>query len=172
MSYELKAVNGVARPRGFSLIEMIVVIAITGIIAAAVAIFIRRPVEGYVDAARRAGITDIADTALRRITRDVRSALPNSIRVAESPAGSGIFYLEYLETSGGGRYRSAPDSGGGGNPLDFTAFDASFDVIGPMPVFAGSESIVIYNLAASGSTANAYAGDNRRTYVSSTATTI
>ena len=156
---------------GFSLIEMIVVIVITGIIASAVAIFIRRPMEGYVDAARRAGLTDIADTALRRITRDVRSALPNSIRVVESPSGSGIFYLEYLETGGGGRYRSDFDSGGGGNPLDFTG-DTSFDVIGPMPTFAGGESIVVYNLAASGATANAYSGDNRAAYASNTATTI
>ena len=164
--------HAVLQARGFSLIEMIVVIAITGIIAAAVAIFIRRPVEGYVDAARRAGITDIADTALRRITRDVRSALPNSIRVVESPSGSGVFYLEYLETSSGGRYRSQPDSGGGGNVLDFTGGASLFDVIGPMPAFSGGESIVIYNLAASGATANAYAGDNRATYASNTATTI
>src|SRR6185295_2141854 len=101
----------------------------------AVAIVIRRPVEGYVDAARRAGLTDTADTALRRITRDVRSALPNSIRIVESPGGSGIFYLEYLETNGGGRYRSDVDSSGGGNVLDFAVADASFDVIGPMPGF-------------------------------------
>jgi len=45
------------RERGVTLIEMIVVIVITGIIGAAVAVFIRRPVESYVDAARRAELT-------------------------------------------------------------------------------------------------------------------
>ncbi|NCN89388.1 MAG: prepilin-type N-terminal cleavage/methylation domain-containing protein, partial [Gallionella sp.] len=53
--------------RGFTLIEMIVVIVITGIIAGIVAIFIKAPVQGYVDSARRAELTDIADTAVRRL---------------------------------------------------------------------------------------------------------
>src|SRR5262249_57485691 len=74
--------NSRACARGVTLIEMIVVIAITGIIAAAVAMFIRRPVEGYIDAARRAELTDIADTALRPMTRDLRSPLPNTIPLA------------------------------------------------------------------------------------------
>ena len=67
--------------RGFTLVEMIVVIVITGIIAGVVAIFLRAPVQGYVDSARRAEMTDIADTALRRIGRDLRTAVPNSVRV-------------------------------------------------------------------------------------------
>ena len=157
--------------RGVTLIEMIVVIVITGIIAAVVATFIRRPVEGYIDAARRAELSDIADTALRRITRDLRTALPNSIRIT---AAGGATYLEYLQVSGGGRYRSDVDSGGGGDPLDFTTADATFNVIGPMPALAAGNSIVIYNLNPDPAvaTANAYVGDNRAGYSSNTATTI
>ncbi len=160
------------RARGVTLIEMIVVIAITAIIASAVAVFISRPVEGYADAARRAEMTDIADTALRRITRDLRTALPNSIRITEFPAASGIWYLEFLHSSGGGRYRAQVDSSGLGIPLDFTAAALQFDVIGTMPTFVGGESIVIYNLAASGATANAYVGDNRAAYSTNTPPTI
>ena len=154
---------------GFTLVEMVVVIAITGILAAAVAVFIRRPVESYVDAARRAELTDIADGALRRITRDVRMALPNSVRI--TTAGN-VTYLEYLQTSGGGRYRAETDSAGAGDILDFVAPDASFDVIGPMPALAAGNSIVVYNLSATGGSANAYSGDNRAAYSSNTATTI
>ena len=63
-------------------------IAIVGIIGAMVAVFIRSPVQSYVDSARRAELGDVADTALRRIIRDLRLALPNSVRVTESPVGS------------------------------------------------------------------------------------
>ncbi len=161
-----------SRERGVTLIEMVIVIAITAIIAGAVAVFISRPVEGYGDAARRAEMTDIADTALRRITRDLRTALSNSIRTATV---SGVVYLEFLQSSGGGRYRTEKDNGGGGNILDFTIADPDgFDVIGAMPTLAAGDSIVIYNLAASGTTANAYVGDNRAAVNvgASTATTI
>src|SRR6267378_1379585 len=125
--------------------------------------------------ARRAEMSDIADTALRRMTRDLRTALPNSIRITCVPSGcaaGSVYYLEYLQSSGGGRYRAQVDSSGAGLPLDFTAPAASFDVIGTMPTLAAGDSIVIYNLASSGTTANAYVGDNRGAYFTNTPSTI
>src|SRR3989442_13260377 len=110
--------------RGVTLIEMVIVISITAIIAGAVSVFISRPVEGYADAARRAEMSDIADTALRRMTRDLRTALANSIRITCVPSGcaaGSVYYLEYLQGSGGGRYRAEKDSGGLGISLHFTA---------------------------------------------------
>jgi MSHA biogenesis protein MshO len=160
-----------ARAQGFTMVEAIVVIAITGIVAAATASFIRAPIQGYVDAARRAELTDLADTALRRMTRDIRSALPNSIRIT---IAGGVTYLEYLQTSGGGRYRADVDSSGGGDVLDFTAADSSFDVIGPVPALAAGDSIVVYNLNSAPliTTSNAYFGDNRAAYASATASAV
>ncbi len=159
------------RARGFSLVEMIVVIAVTGILAAGVAIFIQRPVEGYVDAARRAELTDLADTALRRMTRDVRTALPNSIRV--TTVGN-VHYLEYLQTSGGGRYRAELTGAGGGDFLNFTIADTAFDVIGPTPDFVAGDSIVVYNLNSDPliTTSNAYHGDNRGTGATKAGSTV
>jgi len=55
----------------------------------------RDPVRAYVDSARRGELSDVADTALRRMARDIRTALPNSLRVSTS--GS-TFYLELLQT--------------------------------------------------------------------------
>jgi MSHA biogenesis protein MshO len=154
---------------GFTIVELVVVIAITGLAVAAVATFMRGPVEGYVVAARNAELTDIAATALRRMTRDVRSALPNSVRV--DPSGQ---FLEFLQTSGGGRYRAEVDSVGGGNILDFTTADTSFDVIGPAPALTGAEHIVIYNLSADPAvtSGNAYIGDNRGTSASLAGSTV
>ena len=161
-----------AHRRGFTLLEFIVVIVIVGIIGAMVAVFIRSPVQSYVDSARRAELSDIADTALRRIVRDLRLALPNSVRVTEAP--SGTFYLEFLITSGGGRYRVEKTALGAGNPLDFTVADSSFDVLSAVPVFAGSESIVIYNLGTGFAGADAYAaaGNNRAAFGSIAGSTI
>lgn len=160
-----------SRSGGATLVELVVVIAITGIIAAAVASFIRGPIEAYVDAARRAELTDIADTALRRMTRDLRTALPNSIRVDATGK-----YIEFLQTRGGGRYRVEQTGTATGDALDFTAPDDKFDVVGPMPDFsgAGTKYIVVYNLASDPliPTANAYSGDNREAYASNDGTAI
>ncbi|MDE2117930.1 MAG: prepilin-type N-terminal cleavage/methylation domain-containing protein [Betaproteobacteria bacterium] len=161
-----------SKERGFTLVEMIMVIVITGIIGGIVAIFIRAPVQGYVDSARRAEMTDIADTALRRITRDLRLALPNSVRVNTSGAGvSTIYYLDFLSTSGGGRYRAA----GTGtvycaaaaptnyDALLFTVTDTCFEILGPQMQFQANDQVVIYNLGIPG--ADAYEGNTAATHV-------
>jgi MSHA biogenesis protein MshO len=153
---------------GFTLIEMIVVIVITGIVAAAVAVFIRHPVQGYADSVRRAELTDAADVALRRITRDVRLALPNSLRVMSA---GGINYIEFIMTQSGGRYRDPTDGSTGGDFLSFTsAADTTFDVLGPLPAMAANDYIVIYNLGVAGS--DAYAGNNRATVQSLAGNTV
>lgn len=135
------------------------VIVITGILGGMVAIFLRAPVQGYVDSARRAGLTDIADTALHRITRDLRLALPNSVVVTSSGTQ---FSLDFLLTSGGGRYRAS--AGGTNDVLDFAVADISFEVLGAMPLLAANDQIVVYNLGTPG--ADAYLNNNRATYSS------
>ena len=153
------------RASGFTLVEMIMVIVITGIIGGIVAVFLRAPVQQYMDVARRADMTDIADTALRRVTRDLRLALPNSVRVrnaAGTPCADPLAacYLEFIPTIGGGRYRDSTDNLGAGDPLDFAAPDTSFDVLGQMPPVAVNDWIVVYNLGISDATrgSNAYDG--------------
>lgn len=132
------------------MIEMIVVIAIVAIIGSMVAVFLRAPLQSYIAQDRRAGLADAADTALRRMGRDLRLALPNSVRVDEV---GGVYYLEYLGTRTGGRYRAQ----GGGDILDFTTPDSSFDVIGPAIDMQTGDRIGVYNLGLNG--ADAWNGD-------------
>lgn len=135
--------------RGFTLVEMIVVMVITGIIGGMVAIFITAPVQGYVDSARRAEMTDIADTALRRMARDIRTAVPNSVRMP-TPAGS--TYIEFLPTRDGGRYRAEQDCSAActGNVLNFGTADGSFDIIGTQINFIAGDYIVIGSTQSNG----------------------
>lgn len=142
--------------RGFTLVEMIVVIVITGIIAGMAAVFIRAPVQGYVDSARRAAMSDIADTALRRLGRDLRTAVPNSVRMP-TPAGSS--YIEFLPTRDGGRYRVAADAtddvcpGGTASDdlLSFDAADTCFEIVGAAMDFTAGDAIVIGSTQSDGS---------------------
>ncbi len=142
---------------GFTLIEMIIVIAITAIVGSMVAVFLRAPLESYVAQDRRVRLADTADTALRRMGRDVRLALPNSVRVTS--VGS-VVYLEFLATRSGGRYRAQ----GGGDILDFTAADTSFDVLGPAIAMQAGDRIAVYNLGIPGADAWAVAGNTLASY--------
>lgn len=91
------------RHAGFTLVELIVVMVLMGIISATIVVFLRPAIEGYVDARRRADLTDIADTALRRMMQDVRLAVPNSINLVSDQC------FQFVPTVGGGRYRIDAD---------------------------------------------------------------
>lgn len=141
---------------GFTLIEAVMVIVITGILAALVSSF-AAPLKGYFDATARADLSDVADTALRRMARELHAALPNSVRVSGS-------YIEFLPTTTGGRYRASPAPSGTAqcgtlaqDALDFATTDTCFEVIGILAAApAAGEELVVYNTA----TAFAYDGTN------------
>jgi len=116
----------------------------------------KSPIDAYFDSARRAALTDVADTTVRRIARDIHKALPNSIRL---PTGNTC--MEFIPTKTGARYRAS-----GSGSLDFvgitsyTKFNmlASNTVVGTaaIPVdqqIKKDDLIVVYNLGIPGSDA-------------------
>lgn len=132
--------------RGFTLVEMIISIVITGIVVSMVAIFGRNQVNAYIDVGNRAELSDAADTALRRIARDLQSALPNSVR------NTSASFLEFVPIRDAGRYRAELSSTGTGNVLDFgSSGDNSFDVLGPTVTVLAGDQLVIFNLGQTGS---------------------
>lgn len=149
---------------GFTIVELVIVIVLIGIVAAAVSQLVQRPMESYLAQSRRAELVDIADTALKQMSRELRLAAPNSIRT-----GCGGLCIEFLRTMDGGAYRGRSP----GDPLVFVAAvaDNQFDVMGQLSQIANittgvandclqsqADCLLIYNTGQLG--ANAYSGDN------------
>jgi MSHA biogenesis protein MshO len=118
--------------RGASLVELMLVLVIAGVIAALFALFLTNPMRGYQDLSRRAELVDAAEAALRRMARDIRIALPNSIRITNDPAGVPGFALELIPTVDGGRYCAAgvANCAAPGQLLDIPGPDTDFDILG------------------------------------------
>jgi len=106
------------------------------VIAAAVTVFMGRPIEGYFSSSARAAMADIADTALLRIGRDVRLALPNSLRVDSS----GMF-LELLPIKTGGRYVR----NGNCFATGCSSITSMGDMLSGVQITTGSDLVAIYN---------------------------
>ena len=132
------------RSRGFTLIELVVVIVILGIMAATLTVFLKPAIDSYLDTRRRAQLSDMADTALRRMAQDIRSAVPNSLRTNGTEE-----CFQLVPTIAGGRYRKAVDPtfplASISAPLDTTTRITSFDVFNPLRGGAVNDWVVINN---------------------------
>lgn len=114
----------VTQQQGFTLVELIMVIVLIGIIGGVLTMQLLPAIKSYLLVGQRAGLTHQSDTALRRIVTEVRSAVPNSLRLGSSEC------LELVPTKDGGRYRMAPDVAvSGAAYLDHTIGYSSFDVL-------------------------------------------
>ena len=144
------------------MIEAIIAMVITGIVAGIVSVFMTLPITGYMDAVRRAEMSAIADLALRRIGFELRRAVPNSVRL-------GADEIEFVPAKDGGRYRLT----GPGNVLDGSATGSlTFDVLGPAVVGDNDDYVVVFNTAQPGADLYAATLENRRQINASTGATV
>ncbi len=160
--------------KGFTLIEFVIVIILMGIIGGAILTILSGPMRLFVQVEQRATLIDVAETALLRMTREIRLAVPNSVRINGTS-------IEFLRTLDGGRYRSKVHPGGAATPcgsindnrLSFSNDSDCFEVLGSLgnlpvsPATGNNQSdcvdqsalcLVVFNTGQSG--ANVYTLDN------------
>ncbi len=95
--------------RGFTLVELITVIVVLSIVAAIGSGFVVTAVDSYRDTQQRAKLVHKGRLAIEQMTRQLRMALPHSVR--HSASGNCI---EFMPIVGGANYlTSVPDSGNG-----------------------------------------------------------
>jgi len=140
---------------GFTLVELVVTITLTMIIAGISTFLISGQVRAYADQSRRSELVAAADSALLNIARDVRRALPNSTRVATTASTAA---LEMLSSVDAVRYRASGALGAPALELDFTTPDGSFSTLGKFthvthPFTSTARYLSVYNIGISGADA-------------------
>ncbi len=159
---------GAVRPNGFTLVELIVVLTIVGVLAVLGSVIIVQPFLASEDISRRGQLVDSADLALERMAREIRLALPNTIRIESS--GDRVA-VEFVPTLTGGRYRRYNDpTTNDDDRINLAPPSDTFDALGGLPQFADvgtggtncgiadATCMNIYNTGQSGF--DLYAGDN------------
>ena len=145
--------------RGFTLVELVMVIALAGAVAVMISSALSRPLEGFVAQSRRAELVDLAAGALNRMARDIRLAVPNSVRL-----NAGANAIEMFNVLDAGRYQPNRVGGDGlifapgtaaGCTANFVAVPApgqgdcsAFQALDPAVTVAGARWLVVYNIGA------------------------
>jgi MSHA biogenesis protein MshO len=84
---------------GFTLIEMITVIIIIGTLSAAISTYVKFSTEIYSSSTAREQLSNSVRFALERFSRDVRNALPNSLRLTNDDGGRCLELTPIVEST-------------------------------------------------------------------------
>ncbi|MGB5325715.1 MAG: type II secretion system protein [Pseudomonadales bacterium] len=117
--------------QGVTLVELVASIVLLGIIGTGLVNFISGSAKAYQEVLRRDEITQIGRFAIERVSRELRTALPGSVRVA----GSCVEFVPVLAAS---MYTALPVSGLSPAANDFTVVSTA--------VPANANRVAVYTL--------------------------
>lgn len=127
-----------SKNRGFSLIELVAVIVILGVLATATTQYIIFGTEIYIQSSERQKVLTQSRFLVERLTREIRTAIPNSIRVSSNNA-----CLELVPIKASGAYRE--DALVGAPPINPNVSTGQLDVISwDRNTFENGDRIYIY----------------------------
>ena len=127
------SVYGIPRKcTGFSFVEMVVVIAVLGILAAGSVRFLHFAAEGYGSAGGRAELSNTASTAMARMAIELEDALPYSVRVSGA-------CIEFVPVNAVTRYLSLPLASTG-TTVELVAPDTSGAMLASARLVVDAES--------------------------------
>lgn len=104
----MKNISLKKRQSAFSLIELIIVIIIIGILAVSLSNITRNAVYSYIDGKDRNRQSQSGKWVAERISREIREALPQSVRTGDS---GGIHCVEFMNIINASSYINLPASG-------------------------------------------------------------
>lgn len=120
--------NPITRSAGFTLIEMVITILVSSIMAIGVVSFIGDSVSGFISAGNRNQLSSSGRMVVDRIAMELHNALPNSIRVTTPVAGDQC--LEFIPFLGATSYVNPPFTGTGGDEFEVINFNPAL-IAGP-----------------------------------------
>jgi MSHA biogenesis protein MshO len=109
------------KPRGFTIIEMVVAIVVGAVIAIGIVDYIGRSVEGIDSAANRNQLASAGRTAIDRMAMELHNALPNSIRAMYVSDNDQC--IEFIPITGATVYIDPPFTGSGGSSFNVVQFE-------------------------------------------------